>query len=215
VAATKLRLYNAALRLCKERKLATLTDNREGRRLLDEAWGDGATNGSVRRCLEMGQWTFATRTAQIDYSPSVAPTFGYRYAFEEPEDFVRLAGIYEDEFCHCPLTQYSSERAYWYCDLQTIYVQYISNHADYGADLSLWSENFAKTVEADLAHEIVGNLTQGREAKADVVSEWQYWKKEAGAFDAMNRPTKRLPPGSWIRARTYSGHRNRWNGEAV
>src|SRR5688572_9866315 len=114
--ASKIRLFNDALRLCKERKLATLTDNREGRRLLDEAWGDGSTNGSVRRCLEMGQWTFATRTQQLDYSPSVSPTFGFRYAFDYPEDFVRLAGIYEDEFCQSPLLKYSAERAYWYCD---------------------------------------------------------------------------------------------------
>lgn len=201
MAATRLRLYNDALRLCKERRLASLSDNREGRRLLDEAWGDGATNGSVRRCLEMAQWTFATRTQQLDYSPSVNPSFGFRYAFDYPEDFVRLAGIYSDEFCQCPLTHYSAERSFWYCGIETIYIQYVSNDAAYGADLSLWPENFAKTVAADLAHEIVANLTQGDKVKSDVVSEWQYWQKQAAGMDGMNRPTKQLPPGSWATAR--------------
>lgn len=201
MAADKLERFNGALRLCEERKLATLTDNREARRLLDAAWGDGSTKGSVRRCLEMGQWTFATRTVQLDYSPSVSPEFGYRYAFDYPADFVRPTGIYQDEFCQCPLTLYSAERAYWYCDLQTIYVQYVSNDATYGADLSLWPENFGKTVEADLAHEIVGNLTKNREVRADVVSEWRYWKSEAASMDGMNRPPKTMPAGSWSRAR--------------
>lgn len=210
MAATKLRLFNDALRQCHERKLSTLADTREGRRLLDEAWGDGSTNGSVKRCLEMGQWTFATRTVQLDFSPSVTPSFGFRYAFDYPEDFVRLAGIYSDEFCHCPLTLYSAERAYWYCDLETIYVQYVSNHASYGGDLSLWPENFGKTVAADLAHEIVGNLTKDKGIRDDVIAEWRYWKKEASAVDAMNRPTKMLPQGSWASARLGGGYsRNR------
>ena len=206
MAATKLRLYNDALRLVRERKLTATSDNREAARLLEDAYGDGSTNGSVRRCLEMGQWTFAIRTAQIDYSPSVTPAFGYRYAFDYPTDFVRLAGIYQDEHCHTPLTLYSAERAYWYCDLQTIYVQYVSNGATYGGDLSLWPEVFAKTVAADLAHEIAGSLTQDKSIRDDVIAEWRYWKKEAGALDAMNRPTKMLPQGRWLNAR---GGRNR------
>lgn len=198
---SKLQIYNMALRLCKERKLAALTDNREGRKLLDDAWGDGSTTGSVRRCLEAGQWAFAIRTSLIDYSPSITPSFGYRYAFDQPTDMVRVAGIFQDEYCTTPLTNYTDERRYWYTDLQTIYVRYVSNNATYGGDLSLWPQMFADTVAADLAHEIVGNLTQGNDAKADVVKEWQYRMKEAKAIDAMNRPTQKLPRGAWLTAR--------------
>lgn len=215
MALTKLALFNSALRLCRERKLSALTDAREPRRLLDDAYGDGSTTGAVRRCLELAQWTFAMRTVQIDYSPSVTPPFGFRYAFDYPSDFVRLCGIYQDEFCQVPLTLYSAERAYWYCDLQTIYVQYVSNHTSYGADMSLWPENFAKTVAADLAHEIVGNLTSDKAIRDDVIAEWRFWKKEAANIDAANRPTKRPPQGSWLNARRINAWRDRWSGEWV
>ena len=199
--ASKLSIYNDALRLCSERKLTSLTENREAKRLLDAAWSDGRTEGSVKRCLEMGQWAFARRTQQTDYSPSITPSFGYRYAFNQPNDMVRVCGVFQDEYCTTPLLQYVDERRYWYADLQTIYVQFVSNDISYGADLSLWPETFAKTVAADLAHEIVGNLTQDDKTAARVVREWTYWMKEAKAIDAMNRPTQYLPQGSWLRSR--------------
>lgn len=216
MATSKLVIFNDALRLCRERKLSTLTDNRESRRLLDAAWGDGSTYGSVRRCLEAGQWTFAIRSVQADYSPSVTPAFGYTYAFDQPIDMVRVAGLYQDEHCTVPLTRYSDERRYWYCDLQTIYASYVSNHATYGGAVSLWSEMFAKFVAADLAHEIVGNLTQDKSVRDDVLKEWQFWKKEAAGTDGMNRPTRRLPEGSWTASRRGGNARqSRWSGEMI
>lgn len=203
---TKLGLYNAALRLLKERKLASLTEDRESRRLLDDAYGDGSTEGSVKLCLELGQWTFAMRTVQIDYSPSVEPPFGFQYAFDQPSDMVDVCGIYSDEYCQVPLTRYTDERHYWYCDLQTIYVQYVSNHTTYGADLSLWPESFAKVVEADLAREIAGSLTQGDDKVKLADRAFQIALREAKAGDAMRKPTRFMPQGSWITARR-SGYR--------
>lgn len=214
--ADKLSIYNGALRICKERRLASLTENREPRRLLDDVWGDGQNAGSaVKFCLEKGQWTFATRTVRADYSPSVEPDFGYRYAFDQPDDMVRPVGIYSDPGMVEPILRYADERRYWYTDLQTIYVSYISNHTDYGADLSLWSEAFSKLVEAHLAKEIVGNLTQD-DAKIQMAEKnWEKLKTEAASLDAMNKPTKFAPIGSWTRSRHGSMSRNSlWNGRA-
>ncbi len=205
---TRLSLYNGALRLLSERKLASLSENREPRRLLDDAYGDGATEGSVKLCLELGQWTFAMRTVQIDYSPSVEPSFGYRYAFDQPTDMVDVCGIFSDEFCTTPLVQYVDERHYWYASVQTFYVQYVSNHVDYGADLSLWPETFAKVVEADLAREIAGNLTKG-ESKVDMAQKaFKAALLDARSGDAMRKPTKFMPQGSWVTARR-AGFSNR------
>jgi hypothetical protein len=212
VAATKLGLYNGALRVLRERKLASLTENREPRRLLDDAWGDGSTNGVVRYCLEMGQWTFATRTVEIDYSPSVTPSFGYDYAFDQPTDLVRTIGVFCDEDCSTPLLQYADERRYWYAYLQTMYVKYVSNHASYGADLSLWPENFSKIVEARLALEIAGNLTQGTDKVTLADRHWKEAKKEARSFDAMNKPTAFFPEGAWSQSRRGRSRRNDGQG---
>ncbi len=200
MASDKLTVYNTALRYCKERRLATLTDNREARRLLDDAWGDGSTNGAVRHCLELGQWTFATRTGQIDYSPSITPSFGFRYAFDQPTDLVRVAAVCSDEWFKEPLLEYADERHYWYADLQTIYVKWVSNGASYGADMSLWPESFAKFVAKYLAKEVVGSLTGDADEKR-VWSMWDEAMKSAKSLDAMNKPTAFMPTGSWVRSR--------------
>jgi hypothetical protein len=212
MAATKLSLYNGALRILQERRLASLTEEREPRRLLDDAYGDGSTNGAVRYCLEAGQWTFATRMVLIDYSPSVTTPFGYTYAFEQPVDLVRVTGIFEDEYGRVPLTRYADERRYWYSDLPSIYVGYVSNHASYGADLSLWPGVFAKLVEAYLAKEIAGSLTQGDSKIALAERAWEQARREARSFDAMAKPTAFFPAGSWVTARHGSSRQSRWDG---
>ena len=208
MAANKLDIYNSALRVLKERKLASLTENREPRRLLDDAYGDGSTNGAVRYCLEMGQWTFATRTVQIDYSPSITPSFGHRYAFDRPTDLVRVCAVCQDEFFTTPLLNYVDERHYWYASQQTIYVKYVSNGASYGADLSLWPEVFADLVEAYLAKEIAGNLTQGDDKVRLANAFWKEAKREARSFDAMNKPTAFPPPGEWVTSRIGRSNRS-------
>jgi hypothetical protein len=209
---TQLGLYNGALRVLKERKLASLSESREPRRLLDDAWDDGQTGGAVKYCLEMGFWTFATRTVQLDYSPSVEPPFGYRFAFDQPEDMVRVCGIWSDEGFINPLLRYKDERHFWFTDIQTIYVSYVSNDPEYGADLSLWPESFAKLVEAYLAREIAGNLTQGESKVAAAEQNWKQAKLDARSIDAMNKPTSFPPPGTWNRSRHGNSSRDsRWD----
>jgi hypothetical protein len=46
MSASKLKLYNDALGILGERRLASLTENREPRRVLDEVWdaGKGVVN---------------------------------------------------------------------------------------------------------------------------------------------------------------------------
>jgi hypothetical protein len=210
VSATQLSLYNGALRLCRDRKLISLSENREPRRLLDAAWGDGSTTGAVKACLEIGQWDFATRTVMIDSSPSVEPPFGLPYAFDRPADLVRTTGVWQDEFCKVPLLDYVNERGYWYAAIDPIYVSYVSNAPEYGADTSLWPESFVKLVEAYLANEIVGNLTQGDAQAERVFKMFDYLRKQAKKLDAIEQPTRLTPAGSWTRAR-----RNGWGGDRL
>src|SRR3546814_15520749 len=91
--ATQLSLYNGALRLCGEAKLANLTEDREPRYVLDDVWDDGA----LRHCLQQGLWNFAMRTVEAEYSPSVEPSFGFRRAFDKPIDWVRPAAMARSE----------------------------------------------------------------------------------------------------------------------
>jgi len=211
--ATQLSLYNGALRIVKERKLASLAEDRQSRRLLDDAWDDGQTGGAVKYCLERGQWTFARRALMIDYAPSVEPSFGYRYGFDHPSDMVKVCAICSDEYMATPVLQYVDEGDYWYCDLQRIYVSYVSNGLKYGLNMGRWPETFVNLVESQLAREIAPSLTASDSAIKMADYAFQQAIKEASSSDAMRQPTRFAPEGSWNGARRGGGVANRamWN----
>lgn len=202
---SRLTLYNGGLRILGERSLLSLSENVEARRRLDTAWDGGA----LKYCLEAGLWNFAMRTVELTYSPSVTPSFGMRYAFDKPDDFVRTGGIWSDESMKSPLLEYRDEGPYWFAELDTIYLSYVSNDAQYGADMSLWPETFVKFFEAHLASEIAMALTQNRAKMEDALTVRKIALRDAQAKDAMAQPTSFPPSGSWSRART-GGQRQNW-----
>lgn len=195
---TKLSLFNGALMLCGERFLSSLTEEREPRRLLDRAWDDGAW---VKACLEQGQWNFAMRTVQIDYETSIEPQFGYRRAFTKPSDWVITSGLCSDEFFRAPLTQYRDEAGYWYADLDTLYVRYVSNDASYGLDFNKWPESFREYVEEYLANKVIRKITDSEEEEAKSDKRLKKKLLHAKSRAAMADPTSFPPPGSWVSAR--------------
>lgn len=199
----KLSLYNGALRELGERKLGSLVENREPRRVLDSAW-DGE---AVKTCLAAGLWNFAKNSVQIDYSPSVEPDFGYRRAFDKPENWVRTAAVCEDEYFEVPLLQYQDEGAYWYSDLDTIYVGYIDAGTSFGLDYGKWPINFTRYVEFFLAARVCMSLTQNQTKRDNLERDAEVWLTKAKSSDAMDEPTKFPPPGTWSTARHRRGGR--------
>jgi hypothetical protein len=211
---SQLALYNEALRLIGERKLASLSENREPRRLLDAVWdGSGANSGAIDYCLEQGLWNFAMRTAQINFTPSIEPDFGYQRAFPKPEDFIRTAGVAIDPYFRLPLNNYTDEAGFWFADQDVLYVRYVSRDDQYGYDLSLWPGTFAKWVAAYLASEIVDRLTDN-DAKRQLIAEAARRRLiDARSKDAMNEPTAFPPEGRWSSSRGGTwGRRNRDGG---
>lgn len=197
----KLALYNGALRELGERKLTSLAQNVQARRELDSIFDAQA----VDTVLSAGLWNFATRTIQLDYSPSLDQDFGYQRAFDRPEDFLRTVGVWQDEYCKVPLLDYRDERGYWYSDLDTIYVSYVSNDEDYGGDLSLWPATFTRYVESWLAARVCMALTQNKGKKQDLEADAETWLTKAKSIDAMDEATRMKPPGTWTIARHYRG----------
>lgn len=203
--ATKLSIYNGSLRCLGERK-TTLTENREPRRLLDDVWD----SGWVRRCLQMGSWNFAIRSMKYDYSPSVQPPdFGYRYPFNKPDDFVRTAGVCSDEYFKCSLQDYSDEAHYWWSDLPTIYVRYVSDDVQYGGDLSLWPPNFEAFAESWGALQIAPRLTGSETAKALTQRDVDKLLLKAKASDSQEESIGTRDVGSWVRSRWGAGGERR------
>lgn len=194
---TKLQIFNGALRMCGERKLASLSENREPRRLLDDEWADNA----VDYCLGSGQWKFAKRSVEIASSTSVEPGFGYSKAFVIPSDMIRTTALCSDPYQQSPLLRYSQEQGYWFADADPIYVSYVSNDGNYGGDMSLWPPEFVLFVEAYLAGKIVTRLTQDLEQRKQTLGLERKYLLEAKSSDAMEGPTAFPPPGRWVATR--------------
>lgn len=204
---SQIKLYNEALRLCGERNLTSLTEARESRRLLDQVWD----NDGVRACLEAGQWKFAMRSIEITYNPSIEPDFGYTRAFDKPTDLVRTCAVCSDEYFSQPLLRYNDEAGYWFSDLDTIYVRYVSDDSAYGGDYSLWPATFTKFVAAYFAAEIVTKLTSDEQKMKSILHPSNgllaMRRTDALSKDAMQDPTRFMPEGTWAAAR-----RGRWGG---
>jgi hypothetical protein len=200
---TKLSVYQGACTLLGIRKLGSLTENQLSRREFDGLFA----RGGIKTCLQMGQWNFATRTQQVDYSPSITPQFGYRRAFDKPTDWVRTCGFCADEYFREPLIDCVDESGYWFADLDTIFARFVSNDTSFGMDYSLWPENFVRVVEHYFAKETCIRLTQSQSRKDDLDRDFDRWLLRAKSTDAMDESTKFPPEGGWVRARRANGSR--------
>lgn len=195
--ATRLGLYNASLRECGERKLATLTDDYAPRHMLDDVWNDGF----VRDVLGAGQFSFATRSIEVEYDPDTTTDFGYSFAFSHPTDLVRTVGLCSDERFATPLTSYQVEAGFWYADVEPLYVRYVSDDSTYGGDLTAWPEDFTRYAELRLAWRILPRLTGSRADRAQIAKDAKRALLDAKSSDAMEKPTQFTPRGMWVSSR--------------
>lgn len=199
--ATRLSLYNGALLECGERDLASLSENREPRRLLDRVWD----NGLVDLVLEKGQWKFAKRTVLLVPDAGHETGFGMANTFTRPDDFIRPIGVWSDESLTTPFLQYQTEGRLWFADVDEMYVSYVSNSPTHGGDLSSWPAGFARAVELYLASRIVQRLTHDENAEKFLLAKANAAFTAARSDDALENPTTFLPSGKWSAARRGGG----------
>ena len=195
----KLTLYNNALAHLDERALASLSENREPRRALDAVWND-----TVNYCLERKFWNFGYRTVSIDKSASVVPTFGYLFAFNIPNDWIRTRRLSAVATLEPPLTDVAEETGYWYANITPIFVQYNSNDPQYGLNLGAWPQSFADYVELRLAVKSCKRVTGSTELLMGgdgLLKREEKAYKISAANCAMNEAIGFAPQGSWVRSR--------------
>lgn len=192
---SKLTLYNDALMWLGERKLASLSEAREPRRALDDAY-----TVTLRYCLEQGFWNFAIRSVQADSSASVVPTFGYQYAFTKPNDFVRTYQVADNETFTPQLLTFVDEPNFWYANCDPLYIRYISDDVNYGGDLSLWPASFADWVALRMAVKTCKKIT-GADPDDKLIRGEKRALADARSKDAMNEPPGFMPRQSWITSR--------------
>lgn len=199
--ATKLTIYNGALLLLGEPPISSLAEDRNARYYLDKAWDND--NGLVNYCLQQGQWYFATRSQQITYSTTIIPAYGYRYAFEIPDDFMGIYAIWTDAFFKSSLDDYQIAAGIIYTDIDTIYLQFISNASTYGGNLARWPASFARYAQAELALLVEPLITNSQSTNNKIIKAVEQRKSTAKNNDKRDKPKDTLPLGAWAQSRLW------------
>lgn len=198
MAAGRLGLYNVAMRAVGERPLDSLDEDVDAKRMLDEVWSSGG--GALRYFLEQGFWNFAMRAVQMDSDSDVTVQFGFQYAFEKPTDFIRLNQISGDETFSVPLERYEVETGYFYCDVDPLYLRYVSDDDDYGGDFSQWPETFTLWAGHWMACQIAPRLKNDLDMER-LEKRTEKLLTDARSKDAQMEPTRFKPLGRWARSR--------------
>ena len=111
------------------------------------------------------------------------------------------SGLCSDEYFRSPLTRYWDESGYWYSDMDTMYVRYVSNDALYGMDLNKWPESFREFVECHFASKIILKLSNSQDELLRLQKLRGTLLKTAKSRAAMAEPTSFPARGAWGLAR--------------
>lgn len=180
--ATKLSIYNDALILLGERRLASDTEAIETRYDLDSLYD----NGAVDYCLEVVKPRYAIKVDQIT---GITPTLetAYSYQLTLPADFIALDEIFLDGRLESPVTRYIREGNFVLSDIQSPYVRYVQNFATVG--LTNMPPSFGRVVSAYLASELAWKYDPDSEEV--LLAKFGQRAETAGAIDAENEPQVR------------------------
>lgn len=192
--ATKLSLWNDALRAIGELRLASLTEDVEARYVLDDAW-----TGTVEFLFTEGLWNFATETVKITSDLGQPPIPGWSYTFDKPVGWLRTIAVSTTSLFREEAV-YRDEGNRIYANVDTLYIRFLSNNKSADDQITNWPPSFCNAVSAYLAMLCAERLS-GSEAKADkLATEYEKALASAKNKDAMDQATLYIRPGNWIRA---------------
>lgn len=195
--ATKLDVYNDALRQLGERPLLSVTEATAPRRALDAAWAS-----TLATCLEGALWRHALRSAEFGEDNDVGATFGYQFGYTLPADYVRLAEISAEPSLQDPLKDYRLEgKGRLYANAEPLYLSYVSNDDEYGGDMTAWPQFYAEAVGAELAYRVALQINQNRTDRNDLYKLAAEAMAKARSHDALDKPSRPLPAGRLVRSR--------------
>lgn len=200
--ADRLQIYRGALRLLGDGRLASLTEVNSRRVALDDAW-----DNSVDFMLEQGLWNFAMRTVDLSADDDFEPLYGYKYSFKKPDDWVRTRSICDEPFFTRSYDEYHDEGEFWFADIDTLYISYVSNHSEYGWNIGLWRQSFSKALETYLAFECGLPVANDKTNRNDLFQLFEKRLKNAKTKDAVDEGVVYQPAGRLVRARSGYGSR--------
>jgi hypothetical protein len=192
--ATKLSIYNEALRAIGDLRLSSVSENVEARYVLDDAWED-----CVEFVFTEGLWNFATKTQEISADPGQTAIPGFSFVFDKPVGWLRTITIATTSLFDMEAV-YRDEGGKIYSNFDKLYIRFISNEFATDDSVAAWPPTFARLVAACLARECAERLS-GSSSKAEVLdSQYKDILASAKNKDALDQSKIIFKPGSWSRA---------------
>lgn len=155
--------------------------------------------------LRKHAWSFAKARVQLA-ALSTAPAFGWTYAYQLPDDFVRVVQVgqyYDFASIRGPssesITPYTIEGKMLYSNdaapLRLIYIK------DMCSDPAQWDAMFFEAFAASLAVELCEPLSKQTGKKESLKRDYMAIIKEARRVNAIELPPVPLPDNSWVTTR--------------
>jgi len=201
--ASWLPVYNDALNILGASHLSGIDEDSPLRVRLDVARNALA----IESILETTGWNWAITSRKLTQNTRLETEWGYRFTHEKPDDMHRFDGIFSDEYMRCPVKDYQDEHRNIHCNLNEIYIKYVSKEFLYNP--ATWPAYFRRLVAAKLAYDVRNTPEAEQEQidKANVEREYMMRKDEAENVDAQQSPPQVIHTGSWVRSR-YRGRDN-------
>lgn len=194
--AERLDIYRNALRHLGQQRITSLIEPGPSTRALDDVWQQ-----SVELLLAKGLWNFALRAVELLPDLNVEPRFGFDYAYQKPDDWVRTAGMGGDwNFGWLP-EQYRDEGGYWFADTDTLCARYISKDEEWGFNVGAWGQPFAKAVAAYIAFECALPINNDKGDRNSLFNLYERLLKDAKTLDAVDQATQGTVTGRLVRSR--------------
>lgn len=200
--ATKLQIWNKALRSLRKPRLAALTDNVTTRYELSDCWST-----VVAEVAEAGLWNFGIVTASVSTTSGLTAIAGYQYGFSHPAAWVRTIAVSSSALFETEL-DYRDENGAIFANVTPIYLRYVASTKFADDYVTTWPASFAAAVAARLAWELAEVLGESTEMRQAVRDEFEAAMRRAKNLDAMNQPAIRFKEGTWSRA-MRGDHRRR------
>lgn len=202
---TKVQLANMALDHLGSDNIASLNEASTAARKVNSR-----IDGCIDAVLEMSDWTFARKVANLAERPTTDWPERYGRMYDLPSDMlkaVRLVPVVDVP--NTPPIEYAIGNGALYTDEPDARLQYTYRMVD----LSRWPQSFTEAVAAYIARTIATPLTRKRQMFVDANALFTQLFGAAVEYDAAQEPTKWAYPSEYLNAR--GGTSASWDGRGA
>lgn len=153
--------------------------------------------------LRDGNWGFAIKRAELNVTNAQAPAFGFDYAYQMPNDFMRMLEVYNsfNQPVYEPDMWSIEQGEFLSNDEAPIRIRYVSRVTD----VTMYPQDFQEAVIYRLASEICEALENNSSLRAELVAMYEKRLLDAKHNGSIERaPNRLIYQGSVNRAR-YGG----------